>query len=367
MSDKHLHRACETKDAGFDGWFYVGVTSTRIYCRASCPSRTAKRENRRFFPTAEAAREAGFRACRRCHPDEAKRSSSITVELPYTPPFEGEELIAFLGTRAVPGVEEVSGGTYRRSLRLPHATGLVALRPADGHVEATFDLDDPRDLGPAVERCRTLLDLDCEPGPIARHLGSDPLIGPEVRRAPGRRVPGHVDRHELAIRAVLGQQVSLAGARTLAGRLVAAAGERLKQPSGTVTHLFPSGEWIAETGAEQVGMPASRRRAITGLASALATGAIDLAAPDAQEQLLSLPGIGPWTVSYIAMRALRDPDAFLATDLGIRKALQALGQDGGAANAVKLAERWRPYRAAASQHLWATLTKPPVANVQQAA
>jgi len=367
MNDEHLHRACEEKDAGFDGWSYVGVTSTRIYCRASCPARTAKRENRRFFPTVEAARKAGFRACKRCQPDLAKRSSSITIELPYTPPFEGEELIAFLGTRAVPGVEEVSGGTYRRSLRLPHATGLVALRPSAGHVQATFDLDDPRDLGPAIERCRALLDLDCDPRPIARHLGGDPLIGPEVRRAPGRRVPGHVDRDELAIRAVLGQQVSLAGARTLAARLVAAADERLKQPSGTVTHLFPSVEWIAETGAEQVGMPASRRRAISGLAGALATHAIALDAEDARQQLLDLPGIGPWTVSYIAMRALRDPDAFLATDLGIKKALQALGQDPSAANAVKVAERWRPYRAAASQHLWATLTKPPAARVQQAA
>jgi len=367
MNDEHLHCACEEKDAGFDGWFYVGVTSTRIYCRASCPARTAKRENRRFFPTAADAREAGFRACKRCHPDLAKRSGSVTVRLPYTAPFEGEELIAFLGTRAVPGVEEVSDNTYRRSLRLPHATGLVALRPTDGHVEAIFDLDDPRDLTPAIERCRTLLDLDTDPRPIARHLGSDPLIGSEVRRAPGRRVPGHVDRHELAIRAVLGQQVSLAGARTLAGRLVAAADERLRRPSGTVTHLFPSPDWIAETGAEQVGMPAARRRAITGLASALATGAIDFGHEDAQEQLLSLPGIGPWTVSYIAMRALRDPDAFLATDLGIKKALEALGQNGSAANAVKLAERWRPYRAAASQHLWATLTKPPTATVQQAA
>ncbi len=367
MTDEHLQRACEEKDAGFDGWFYVGVTSTRIYCRASCPARAAKRENRRFFTTAEAAREAGFRACRRCHPDLAKRASNVTVALSYTAPFEGEELIAFLAARAVPAVEEVSEGIYRRSLRLPYATGLVALRPAGGHVQATFDLDDPRDLGPAIERCRALLDLDCDPRPIARHLRGDPLIGPEVRRAPGRRVPGHVDPHELAIRAVLGQQVSLAGARTLAGRLVAVAGERLSRPSGGVTHLFPSSEGVADGGAERVGMPASRRRAIAGLASALATGAIDLGAEDAQQQLLSLPGIGPWTVSYIAMRALRDPDAFLATDLGIRKALQRLGEDPSERNAVRLAERWRPYRAAASQHLWATLTKAPAAGVQQAA
>ncbi|HET8674091.1 MAG TPA: AlkA N-terminal domain-containing protein [Thermoleophilaceae bacterium] len=367
MNDEHLHRACEAKDAGFDGWFFVGVTSTGIYCRASCPARTPKRENRRFFHTAAAARDAGFRACKRCHPDTTARSGSLTIELPYTPPFEGEELIAFLRTRAVPGVEEVLDGTYRRSLRLPHGTGLVAMRPAGGHVEATFDLDDARDLEPAIERCRALLDLDCDPLPIAEHLGRDGLIGAEVRRAPGRRVPGHVDPHELAIRAVLGQQVSLAGGRTLAGRMVAAADERLKRASGGVTHLFPSAEWIAETGAAQVGMPAARRAAITGLAGALASGAVDLDASDAQQQLLSLPGIGPWTVSYIAMRALRDADAFLATDLGIRKALQALGQDASPAAALKVSERWRPYRAAASQHLWATLTKPSAASVKQAA
>jgi len=367
MNDEHLHRACESKDAGFDGWLFVGVTSTGIYCRASCAARTPKRENRRFFDTAAAAREAGFRACKRCHPDAATRSGSLTIELPYTAPFEGEELIAFLGARAVPGVEEVTEGTYRRSLRLPHATGLAALRPAGGHVEATFDLDDPRDLAPAIQSCRALLDLDTDPRPIAEHLGRDPLIGSEVSRAPGRRVPGHVDKHELAIRAVLGQQVSLAGARTLAGRLVAAADERLRQPSGGVTHLFPSTEWIAETGAAQVGMPASRRTAITGLARALASQTIDLGAADAQQQLLSLPGIGPWTVSYIAMRGMRDRDAFLATDLGIKKALEALGQDPSPANALSLAERWRPYRAVASQHLWATLTKPQAASVKQAA
>jgi AraC family transcriptional regulator of adaptative response / DNA-3-methyladenine glycosylase II len=367
MDNEHFHLACEEKRAGFDGWFFVGVTSTGMYCRASCPARTAKRENRRFFLTTAAAREAGFRACKRCYPDLAKRSGSITVELPCTAPFEGEELIAFLGTRAVPGVEEVSEGTYRRSLRLPHATGLVALRLAGARVEATFDLDDPRDLSPAIERCRTLLDLDTDPRPIAHHLGSDPLIGSEVRRAPGRRVPGHVDKHELAIRAVLGQQVSLAGARTLAGRLVAAADDRLSRPSGGITHLFPSTEWIARTGAAQVGMPAARRTAITGLAAALAGGAIDLGGADAPHQLLSLPGVGPWTVSYIAMRALRDPDAFLATDLGIRKALRALGQDPSPASALRLAERWRPYRAAASQHLWATLTKAPATSVKQAA
>jgi AraC family transcriptional regulator of adaptative response / DNA-3-methyladenine glycosylase II len=246
---------------------------------------------------------------------------------------------------------------------------VAELRPAEGHVQATLHLDDLRDLGPAVQRCRRLLDLDSDPQTIADHLRDDPLLGPLVRTAPGRRVPGHVDAHELAIRAVLGQQVSLAGAATLAGRLVEAHGEELARPLGSVTHLFPSSATLAT--ADITGMPASRRNAIQTLAQALAAGDIDLGAgtdrAKAQQQLLALPGIGPWTVSYIAMRSLRDPDAFLPADLGIRKALERLGQDASPAGALKLAERWRPYRAVASQHLWSTLTKPQSASVQLAA
>lgn len=291
--------------------------------------------------------------------------------LRYRPPFEGGELIAFLAKRAVPGVEQVVDGAYRRSLRLPHGAGIAELRLADGHVHGTLTLDDERDLEPAIERCRLLLDLDADPQAILDHLGSDPLIGNLVRSAPGRRVPGSVDSHELAVRAVLGQQVSLKGASTLAGRLVEAFGEPLKKPHGTVTHLFPSAATLAGTDLSDVGMPASRQRAMTALTSALAGGQIELhpgADPtEATERLLALPGIGPWTASYVAMRALRDPDAFLPTDLGIRRALTVLGQPATEAGALRLAERWRPYRAAASQHLWAILTKPVPASVQDAA
>jgi AraC family transcriptional regulator, regulatory protein of adaptative response / DNA-3-methyladenine glycosylase II len=482
---EHCHRAFETKDARFDGWFFAGVTSTGIYCRPSCPARTPKRENRRFFLTAAAAQAAGFRACKRCRPDaspgspewdtradlvgrlmrliadgvvdregvtglaahvgfserhvhrclldavgagplalaRAQRAQAarillettdlpmaplalaagfssvrqfndtirevfantpselrrrgkprtgdgITLRLPYRAPFEAGELIAFLGARAVPGVEEITdAGAYRRSLRLPHGAGIAELRPAEGHVQATLHLDDLRDLGPAVQRCRRLLDLDSDPQTITDHLSGDALIGPLVKAAPGRRVPGHVDAHELAIRAVLGQQVSLAGAATLAGRLAEAHGERLTKPLGGVTHLFPSADELAY--AEITGMPASRASAIKALARALASNELDLSAgadrDKAQRQLLAMPGVGPWTVSYIAMRALRDPDAFLPSDLGIRKALEHLGHDPSPAGALKLAERWRPYRAAASQHLWGLLTKPDTAIVEQAA
>jgi AraC family transcriptional regulator of adaptative response / DNA-3-methyladenine glycosylase II len=483
------HRAAETKDPRFDGWFFTSVTSTGIYCRPSCPARTPKRENRRYYATAAAAQAAGFRACKRCRPDAspgspewdtradlvgrlmrliadgvvdregvtglahrvsfserhvhrvlveavgagplqlaraqraqaariliettdvpmarvalasgfasvrqfndtvrevfantpselrkrarrgaAKRNGGIVLRLPHRAPFEANELIAFFAARAVPGVEEIVDGVYRRSLRLPHGGGTAELEPTDGHVRATLHLDDLRDLGPAVQRCRRLFDLDSDPQAIADHLKSDPLIGHLVSEAPGRRVPGHVDGCELAVRAVLGQQVSLAGASTLAGRMVAAYGEPLDNPVAGVTHLFPTAEALATAGLASLGMPGSRQKAITGLAQALASGELDLDAgaqrAEAQARLLELPGFGPWTVSYIAMRALRDPDAFLAGDLGIRKALERLGQPGDPASATRIAERWRPYRAAASQHLWATLTKPAPPSVQLAA
>jgi AraC family transcriptional regulator of adaptative response / DNA-3-methyladenine glycosylase II len=281
------------------------------------------------------------------------------LELEHRAPLDGDGLLDFLGRRAVPGVEEVADGAYRRSLRLPHGAGAVELTPRAGHVQARFWLDDARDLEAAVERCRALFDLDADPRAVRAVLGADEVLGPLVRAAPGRRVPGHVDGAELALRAVLGQQVSLAGAATLARRLVEAYGERLERPLGTVTHLFPSPAAIAEASPDRLAMPAARQRAVTGLAGALARGEVVVAPgadrEEARRRLLALPGIGPWTANYIAMRALRDPDAFLAADLGVRHALKRLGHDDRPAAAERLAERWRPYRAYAVQHLWASL------------
>ena len=260
-------------------------------------------------------------------------------------------------------MEEVSDdGVYRRSLRLPHGAGVAELEPADGHVRATLALDDMRDLGPAVQRCRRLLDLDSDPEAILADLGGDELLGAVVRATPGRRVPGQVDGDELAVRAVLGQQVSLAGAATVAGRLVREHGERLDRPRGGVTHLFPSAQSLAAVDPARLPMPQARRRALLGLTQALADGdlALDAGADrdETQRKLLALPGIGPWTVAYVAMRALRDPDAFPATDLGVRHALERLGHDGRPPAATKVAERWRPYRAYATHYLWGELTKP---------
>jgi AraC family transcriptional regulator, regulatory protein of adaptative response / DNA-3-methyladenine glycosylase II len=297
------------------------------------------------------------RARRHGRPED---SGALSLRLPYRSPLDAAGLVAFLGRRAVPSVEEVLDGAYRRSLRLPHGTGTVELRPADGHVQARYRLADLRDLSAAMQRSRALLDLDSDPQSVAEVLGGDPLLAPLLHRAPGRRVAGAVDGHELAVRALLGQQISLRGARTLAARLVAEHGEKLERANGAVTHAFPSVEMLLALEGGSLAMPVARRLGLLGLVAALARSelVIDAGADrsEARRRLLALPGVGPWTAEYIAMRALRDPDAFLPSDLGVRHALERLGRDGRPASAVKLAEAWRPYRAYAVQHLWASLT-----------
>jgi AraC family transcriptional regulator, regulatory protein of adaptative response / DNA-3-methyladenine glycosylase II len=286
----------------------------------------------------------------------------IDVELAYRAPMDAEGVIAYLARRAIRGVEEIVDGAYRRSVRLPRGAGILELAPGDGLLRARFQLDDAADEPVAAERSRVLFDLDADPQAVSDALEPDPLIGPLIRANPGRRVPGHVDPDEIAFRAVLGQQVSLAGAATLAGRLVADYGEPLRSPLGSVTHLFPSARALARADPERLPMPASRRRALIGLAEALDDGTVvlggELNPAEARKRLLELPGIGPWTADYVALRALRDPDAFLPSDLGLRRALERLGLDGSAANAARLAEGWRPYRAYALMHLWATLANP---------
>lgn len=283
----------------------------------------------------------------------------MQIELEYTAPLDVDGLITFLGARAVPGVEQVEDGVYRRSVRLPGGAGLLELWPENGHVATRLVLADDRDQRIGAAAVRRLLDLDAEPGAIRDALEGDAVVGPLVRANPGRRVPGHVDPAELAIRAVIGQQVSLAAAATIAARLTASHGEPLPGPVGTVTHLFPAPAAIAALRAEDLPMPRSRGRALIGLAAALAGGdlVLDPAADpgEARSRLLALPGIGPWTVAYIEMRALGNRDSFLPTDLGVRRALERLGHDGDPASATRLGERWRPYRAYALQHLWSTL------------
>ncbi len=317
---------------------------------------------REVFATAPGA----LRARARRNGREAD-SGAVVLRLPYRAPLDGEALIDFLARRAVPGVEEVMEGGYRRSIGLPYGPALVELSPREQHVLARFRLTDLRDLAAAVQRSKALLDLDSDPQAVAEVLCGHQLLAPLVRRAPGRRVPGHMDAHELSVRAVLGQQVSLRGAATLAARLVADYGEPLERPLGTVTHLFPTAGALTQADPARLAMPVARRRAMLALAGALASGDVILDAgaerERARRQLLALPGIGPWTADYIAIRALRDPDAFLAGDLGVRHALERLGHDGRPASAERLAENWRPYRAYAVQHLWASL--PAVVNTRR--
>ena len=298
----------------------------------------------------------------RGHKGEGARGG-ISLRLPFREPFDTDGMLQFLGTRAVAGVEHFDGETYRRTLRLPHGSAIVAISDGGNHVLCVLELEELRDLGTAVHRCRRLLDLDADPAAVADVLGDDPLLGPLVRRSPGRRIPGSVDGAELAFRAVLGQQVSVAGARTLAGRLVARCGGRLPGSLAAVddglTHLFPGPGDVARADLDDLGVPAARAEALRGLASALHSSSISLDPgsdrEEVERQLMELRGIGPWTASYVAMRALGDPDSFLPTDLGVRQAIRKLGHADDKRSVAALAERWRPWRAYATQHLWASL------------
>jgi AraC family transcriptional regulator of adaptative response / DNA-3-methyladenine glycosylase II len=455
------YRAVQSRDARFDGWFFTAVRTTGIYCRPSCPAITPKRENVRFYPTAAAAQQAGFRACLRCRPDaspgspewlgyserqlhrvllaevgtgalslaraqraqtarvllattdlpsaqvafaagfssvrqfndtvraifartptELRRQAqrrdpvpastgpwqAIGLRLAHRSPLAAGPLLEFLGVRAIPGIEAFDGRSYRRSLRLPGGEGQVTLTAGaeDGAIGAVFELEDLRDLTAAISRCRHLLNLDADPVAVDAVLGQDPLLGPLVASAPGLRMPGSVDGFELAVRAVIGQQVSVAAARTVAARLIRVAGRPLRNPTLPVTHAFPEPEALADLAQrrpEAFPMPAARRRTIAALARAIAHPGAD--PQEVRAGLLELPGIGPWTAGYVAMRGLGDPDAFLAGDLGVRHALAALGAASDARGAAALAERWRPWRAYAVAHLWGSLA--PAANSVAAA
>jgi AraC family transcriptional regulator, regulatory protein of adaptative response / DNA-3-methyladenine glycosylase II len=297
---------------------------------------------------------------------------TLQLRLAVRTPFAGRALLEFLATRTIRGVEVTTDTTYSRTLRLPHGTGTVALELADvpesgstAFVPATFWLSDLRDLAAAVERVRRLVDADCDPVAISDAFVGDPVLGPLVRRVPGLRVPGHVDGDELAVRAVLGQQVTVAAARTAAGRLTEQYGEPLPPAEGdardrseALTHLFPTAARLAGLEAESLPMPRARGRALIAVCRGLADGDLTLDRgadrDDVRRRLLEIPGIGPWTADYIALRALAHPDVFLPSDIGIRDALRLLGREP--ADAAELAERWRPWRSYAQLHLWQTLS-----------
>lgn len=295
----------------------------------------------------------------------------VALTLDYQTPLAAASLLGFLGQRAVPAMESWDGTCYRRTLRLAGGDAALAVHLAPegadpGSVRVELCLADAADADQAVRLVRRLLDLDADPAAVDGALGGDALLGPLVARRPGLRVPGAVDPHELLVRAVVGQQVSVAGARTIAGRLVAALGEPLSDavradlgPSVELARHFPTAAAMASLDPAALPMPRARGRSLVQACRAVAEGQLDLGAerdPDAvRADLLGLAGIGPWTADYLLLRCSGRRDVFLPSDLGVRRALERLGQDGTPAAAARLAERWRPWRAYAVLHLWTSL------------
>jgi len=282
----------------------------------------------------------------------------IEIELPTGAPFAAAHLFAFLAARAVPGVEAWDGSTLHRALSLPGGHAVVRLSPgASTSVRATFDLADDDDVDEAVHRVRRLLDLDADAAVIDAALARDPVLAPLVVATPGLHVAGSVDPFETAIRAVIGQQISVAGARTVAGRIVASAGQALTVDGGALTHVFPTPPALAAIDPALLPMPMSRRRTIIELARRVVDGRVVLDrradAGEVTATLLDVPGIGPWTADYVRMRGLGDPDVFLPTDLGVKVGLARLGIDAAHA------ERWRPWRSYALHRVWTAAGFPP--------
>jgi AraC family transcriptional regulator of adaptative response / DNA-3-methyladenine glycosylase II len=479
--DPHAcYRAIATRDARFDGRLFIGVTSTGIYCRPICPARTPKPGNCRFFATAAAAQEAGFRPCLRCRPEispelaawhgssntvrralaliaegaldgeddavpvlaerlgvgerqlrrlfqrhlgaspvavaqtrrvlfakqlihetplpmtevalasgfgsvrrfnhifhelfgrpprelrrsaqRAARDHGITLALPYAPPYDWAAMLAFLGARAIPGVEHVADGRYCRTIAIE---GWVEVAPVIDRaaLRATIRFPSLKALPSIVARLRRVLDLNADIRAIAAHLAADLSLAPLVAARPGLRVPGAWDGFELAVRAVLGQQITVSAATGLAGKLVRAHGTPLAladAPAG-LTHAFPRPETVAKADLAALGMPGARAKALSALAAMTAADPQLFAAGRELEETIArlreLPGIGEWTAQYIAMRGLREPDAFPAADIGLLRAMEdETGRRPTPAELLARAEAWRPWRAYAALHLWAADT-----------
>jgi len=280
-----------------------------------------------------------------------KEAGIVNLRLAYRPPLHADALLEFLADRAIPGIEEVADGTYRRTMVLPHGDAEVALTPIPGHgggahVAATLKLKDVRDLAPAVARCRRLLDLDADPEAIDATLAADPALTKTVEKEPGVRVPRAVDGFETAVRAIVGQQISVPATRTILGRIAASTGE----PG------FPTAETVANLPDEALPMPAARQATIRGLARAVVDGTVDLDLGADREELVAslvaLPGIGAWTAGYVAMRAAGDPDVFLPTDLAVRRGARSLGLPDTPKALEAHAASWRPWRSYALIRLW---------------
>lgn len=364
LSDRHLHRVvAEELGAGPQAIARAHRAQTaRLLIETSAMSFseiafaagfTSIRQFNDTIRAVFATTPTGLRA--RTKSEVSDQPGLIELRLPYRRPFDAATLFAFLGARSVPGIESGDAAGYRRTLRLPHNSAAVELVPDERYVRCSLRLGDVRDLAAAVQRCRRLLDLDADPVAIDQALASDRTLRRLVRRNPGLRVPGAANGDELAVRAVIGQQISVKGARTIAGRLVTRFGKPLTTAVDGLSHTFPDPETLAEADLAEIGMPASRQRAVRALATAIAEGTVVVDPgtdrEEATAKLLELPGIGPWTASYISLRALGDPDVFMPTDLGVRHALEALGL-GADADRI---ETWRPWRSYALMQLWKSL------------
>lgn len=302
--------------------------------------------------------------------------TAISLQLPARAPFDGRGVIGFLGARALAGVETATADSYARTLRLPHGHAVIELRLA-GTDAAPSVLCDARleslaDLAPLVSRVRRLLDLDADAAAVDAALMRDPGLSASVAATPGIRVPGSLDPQETLFRAMIGQQVSVASARTALTRLAGALGEPLQPTAGheSLVRVFPTAAAIAEHGRDVLRGPAARVNAIVGVAEALATGRLVLdvgeSRAELEERLTALPGIGPWTAGYVAMRVLGSPDILLTSDLALRQGATNLGLDGEARALARHGVRWAPWRSYAGMHLWRAAGAP-VAHLQRIA
>jgi len=288
---------------------------------------------------------------------------NLTLSLAYRPPFDWNTLQRFLAVRAIPGVESVVERSYRRTLVLGDSEGLLEVAPDPGanQLIARIRLEDARHVQTISQRAQRIFDLGADPAVIASDLGRDPILAELLRAAPGIRVPGAWDGFELAVRAILGQQISVKGATTLSGRLVARFGHpaRLANDYPDLAFLFPTPAILAESDVAAIGLPQARAEAIRSLARVVASGELDFDGSrdleDSIARLTALPGIGEWTAHYIAMRALREPDALPHSDLGLRRALADPAGPISASRLRVISERWRPWRAYAAMLLWTSM------------
>jgi AraC family transcriptional regulator, regulatory protein of adaptative response / DNA-3-methyladenine glycosylase II len=341
------------------------------------------------LPMAEVALASGFNSVRRFNEtflhlfgrspaslrrirDKTKREAgALSVRLAYRPPYDWDAMLSFLGARAIPGVETVSGDVYRRTIAIGDACGVISVAPAEkNRVNVSVRFPDMAALPAIIARVRRVFDLAADPDMIGAHLSLDPMLAPLVSARPGLRVPGAWDGFELAVRAIFGQQITVPAATRLLGRLVAAHGALLPATTKDVEglgHLFPSPSRLASADLAVLGMPNARAMAVNSLAQAISADPTIFSRGASLEEtvakLRSLPGIGEWTAQYIAMRELREPDAFPAADIGLLRAMAAAdGQRPSPAELLSRAERWRPWRAYAALHLWAAGIQPPVSS-----